>query len=346
MNEKNFERLRTLVAVGIALLIALAIIACVSKQPVETLLNFVVGPVRSWRYVGNVLELAIPLMFTGLATAILFQTNLFNLGAEGTFYVGGLSAAVVALFVPAGPVLTPLAALVAATAVGMAGAALPGVMKARWNANELVTSLMFNSIFAGVGLYFLNYFLRDPSSQEIVTRTFPDASRLPVIIPGTRVHLGLVIVLATVALLWVFLYRTRWGFNLRMTGINRRFAEYAGVDAFGVVMAAHLISGAVSGLGGGVEVLGMYNRFRWTTPTGLGLDGALVAMLAKNKPGSVIGAALFLAYIRIGADIMARLSDVPAETVAIIQAIIILLISAERFLAGWYRKRLLKAVTQ
>jgi simple sugar transport system permease protein len=345
VDEKWFERVRTLVAVGIALLSALAVVALVSKHPLDTMLNFTLGPLMSWRYAGNVVELAIPLAFTGLATAVLFQASLFNLGAEGTFYAGGLAASVIALYCPVDPWAKVVLALAGGSLVGLLGALLPGVLKAKWNANELVTSLMLNGIIAGVGLYVLNYYLRDPETSDITSFAFPDAVRLPVLFPGTRIHAGLLIVLAMAALMSVFLYHTRTGFAIRMIGINKRFAEHAGLDAFAAIMAAHAVSGLVGGLGGSVEVLGMYNRFRWATPTGLGLDGALVAMLAKNKPGGILGSALFLAYIRIGADIMARRSDVPAETVAIVQAIIILLISAERFLAGWNRKRLLRRVS-
>jgi general nucleoside transport system permease protein len=344
MNESKFERVRTLVAVGIALLVAFVLILFVSKSPVETLVNFALGPLLSWRYVGNVIELAIPLTFTGLCTAILFQAGLFNLGAEGSFYIAGLAATAVALYCPLGPVALPIAGLLAGLLAGMAGMVLPGIMKAKWNANELVTSLMFNSIFAGLGLYILNYKLRDPATSDITSYEFPAAARLSLLIPGTRVHWGLLVALAAVAFVYVFLYRGRAGYSIRMLGLNRRFTEYAGIDAVGTIMAAHLMAGAIAGLGGSVEVLGMYNRFRWATPTGLGLDGALVAMLAKNRPGAVVGAAVFLAYIRIGADIMARRSDVPAEMVAIIQAVIILLISAERFLAVWRQRRLLKEV--
>jgi general nucleoside transport system permease protein len=344
MSEKAFERIRTLVAVGLALLIAFVVVLLVSKSPTETFLNFALGPLSSWRYVGNVVELAIPLVFTGLATAILFQASLFNLGAEGCFYVAGLVSACVALYLPLGPVALPLAGLLAGILAGAFVAALPGVMKARWNANELVTSLMFNSIFAGLGLFALNYYLRDPATSDITSYEFPEAARLSVMIPGTRIHWGLLVALAAAAFVYILLYRTRAGFSIRMIGLNGRFAAYAGIDTAGVVMTAHLVAGAIAGLGGSVEVLGMYNRFRWASPTGLGLDGALVAMLAKNKPGGVLGAALFLAYIRIGADIMARRSDVPAEMVAIMQAVIILLVSAERFLAGWRQRKLLKEV--
>jgi simple sugar transport system permease protein len=162
------------------------------------------------------------------------------------------------------------------------------------------------------------------------------------LLPGTRIHTGLIIVLVLIVAAHFFLYKTKWGYEIRMTGANREFAQYSGMKTAKVIILVHLIAGFIAGMGGSVEVLGMYSRFQWSALPGYGLDGALVAMLAKNNPFSVIGAALFLAYIRIGADQMARFSDVPAEMISIVQAIIILLISAEQFLKFWKNRMLLK----
>ena len=127
-----------------------------------------------------------------------------------------------------------------------------------------------------------------------------------------------------------------------MTGLNAEFAKYSGINTFKVIMIAHLLSGVIAGMGGAIETIGMHKRFEWTMLPGYGFDGALVAMLARNNPIAVIGAALFLAYIRVGADLVARLSDVPAEMIGILQGVIILFISAERFLAHYKQKMILK----
>ena len=109
-----------------------------------------------------------------------------------------------------------------------------------------------------------------------------------------------------------------------------------------MIILAHLIAGAIAGMGGTIEILGMHDRFRWAALPGLGFDGAMVAMLARNNPLAVLGAAFFIAYMRIGADIMSRQVDVPAEMAFIIQAVMILLISADRFLYGFEQRQLLK----
>ena len=340
--EKKFEFMRVIISVALALIIAVIIISFVSKDPLEALSNFLLGPISSLSHIGNVIEMAIPLAFTGLAVSLLFKARLFNLGAEGIFYISGIATAYVAIYVKLPLVIHPLVAILAGVVVGAICSSIPGILKAKWNANELVTSLMFNYILVGIGLYILSYKMRDAKAYAIASPKFRPTAKLGVIIPGTRIHAGLIILIAVCIAAYYFLYKTKWGYEIRMLGINRAFAEYSGINAFWVIVLVHIVSGALAGLGGSVELLGMYNKFQWTSMPGYGLDGALVALLAKNNPASVLVAAIFLAYIRIGADMMARMSDVPAEMVAIVQAIIILLISADKFLKFWKERMLLK----
>lgn len=341
-SEKKFEIIRTLVAIIIALMIAFIIIVFVSKEPLHTLSTFLIGPIKKLRYFGNVVELATPLIFSGLATAILFETGLFNLGSEGIFFFSGLLAAIVAMNMNLPIIIHPLVAIGVGIVFGGLIMVIIGVFRAKWNASELVMSLMFNSILFGIGLYIFNYFYRDPDITGFASFKMQPNALLSDIIPKTRIHSGLIIALITVWIVYMFLYRTKYGLAIRMTGINREFAEYTGINTTKVIIISSLVAGLIAGLGGSVEVLGMYERFRWSYLPGLGFDGALVAMLAKNKPINVVFSALFLAYIRIGADMMARMTDVPAEMVFIIQAVIILLISGERFLQGYRHKMLLK----
>ncbi|MCC3372579.1 ABC transporter permease [Cohnella sp. REN36] len=338
----HFEKIRTLAVILIALVLTFLIIAIISDDPLRTISIFLFEPISSVSHLGNVVEMAIPLMFTGLSVVLLFRTNLFNLGAEGLFYFAGIVASTIAIHWTLSGWLHPIVAILAGALTGALLSAIPGVLKAKWNVNELVTSLMFNSILFGVGLYFLNYKLRDPQAFSNSSYKLQPSALLPHLIPGTRIHLGLILALLCIVLVHYYMYRTRWGYELRMTGSNRSFAEYSGINTTKVIITVHLLAGFLAGMGGSVEVLGMYTRFQWTSLPGYGLDGALVALLAKNNPLSVIGAALFLAYIRIGADQMARLSDVPAEMISIVQAVIILLISAEQFLKFWKTRMLLK----
>jgi simple sugar transport system permease protein len=339
---KYFELFRTLAVVLIALLLTMLFILLISDNKLETMRIFLAEPVSSRSHVGNVIELAIPLIFTGLAMALMFRMNLFNLGAEGIFFFSGLVAAAVGIQTGLSPFVHPLLAILAGGAVGSMIAFVVGFLKAKWDANELVTSLMFNSILLGVGLYILNYFLRDASAYTTSSYKIAATAQLARIIPGTRVHTGLIVALLLVVLVYLFVYKTRWGYELRMTGANRAFAEYSGIKTGRTIVYVHLISGFIAGIGGSIEVLGMHPRFDWTALPGHGFDGALVAMLAKNGPAAVVLSAFFLAYIRVGADMMSRYSDVPAEMLAVIQSVILLLVSADQFLKFWKNRMLLK----
>lgn len=341
-HESKFEIIRTLMAVFISLVIALFVILLVSSEPIESLKTFVFGPLTKVRYMGNVIEMAIPLIFSGLATAILFQTNLFNLGAEGIYYFGGLLAAIIGITFNLPPVIHASFAIIVSGIFGALIMTIIGIFKAKWNASELVMSLMFNSILYGIGLYIFNYYFRDPDSTGFTSYKMKESSLLIDIVPGTRIHFGLIIALLAVFLVHLFLYKTKYGYAIRMTGINSKFAGYLGMDTVKIIILASCISGFIAGLGGSVEILGMYERYRWTSLPGIGFDGALVAMLAKNKPINVIFSAVFLAYIRIGTDMMARMTNVPSEMVYIIQAIIILLISGQNFLKNYKDKMLIK----
>jgi simple sugar transport system permease protein len=150
---------------------------------------------------------------------------------------------------------------------------------------------------------------------------------------------GFLVAAAFVVLCVLLMFKTRWGYQIRVTGVNASFARYSGIKTGNVVIYSQAIGGLLAGIGGAIETLGMYTRFSWQSLPGYGMDGVIVAILARNNPAYVPIAAFFLAYLRIGADLMSRYSDVPNELVALIQGIIIILIAANSFLAK-YRHRL------
>ncbi len=310
--ERSFGILRTVVALLIAFAAAFLIIALVSETPLESIRIFAVGPFTQGRYLGNIVEHAIPLIFSGLAMSVLFQTSLFNMGAEGIFYISGALISLLAIFVPMPVGIHPLAVILMGACVGVLVMLIPGFLRAKLNASELVTSLMLNNILFGVGMYLLSQVLRDPHVGSQMSYKFLETALLPRIVPGTRIHFGLVIALVCVALVYLFLYKTKWGYEIRMTGINTHFANYSGINTFKAILVAHVVAGALAG----------------------------------NHPVGVVGSALFVAYLRIGADMVSRLSDVPTEMVAILQCIILLLVSAEKFLSRYRQKWIEKGVKQ
>lgn len=338
-----FEILRTVIAVLIALGIALIIILCVSKEPLKALNSFIVGPLDSLRHIGNVIEMSIPMIFTGLALTMIFQTNQFNLASEGAFFIGAIGASAIAIKFNLPPVLHPIAAILVGGLCGGLICLIPAVLKHKWKSNELVSSLLINYICFFLGIYIINNFLKDPKAGSLVSYKFQNNAGLARLIPGTRIHVGIIICIALVIICYYYLYRTKWGYELRVTGQNDKFANYSGIKTLKIFLYSQIIAGVISGMGGATELLGIYKRFQWQQLPGYGWDGVIVATIARNNPALVPVAAFFLAYIRVGADLMARMTDVQSEIVAIIQGIMIMLITAESFLAHYKHKMVYKS---
>jgi ABC-type uncharacterized transport system permease subunit len=329
----TFEFLKIVSAIALSLLVVVVIIFTVSKEPLAALIQFVTGPVNSARHIGNIFEMAIPLIFTGLAISVMFQAKQFNIGAEGSFYAGAFIAAIVAIKVALPVGLHPMVCILSGAIAGGLICLIPALLEVKWDANVLVSSLMMNYIVVLAGIYGLKYFIRDPNAGSMTSFQFAETALLQNVIPRTRIHEGLFLAVAAIIIVYLFLYKTRWGYEIRITGQNRQFAHFSGVKTIGVILLSQLAGGLLAGIGGSIQALGMYTRFNWTVSPGFGWDGIIVAILARNNPIWVPVGALFLSYIRIGADAMAMNTDVQNEVVAIIQGFVIVLIAAEGFLA-------------
>lgn len=337
----KYESVRLLSAIAIAFLLTVIIIFSVSEQPVDALKYLFLGPLESTRRFFNVIELMIPLTFTGLAVTIMFKANQFNMISEGVFYVGGVVASIVAIQFPLPPYIHPIVALVLAGLVGGVIATIPSMIKLKWNASELVSSLMMNFILLNIGLYIINNYFRDINAGAMASWRFLDSARFSVILEGTRLHSGLFIVIVVWVLATFFVNKTKAGYKLNVTGENIIFAKYSGIKTSLVIISSQFLGGFIAAVGGATEALGMYDRFKWQELTNFGFDGIIIAILAKKKPVLVPVAAFFLAYLRIGADRMGSMTDLTYEMVAIIQGVIIMLVAAKSFMS-FYRQRLIE----
>ncbi|MBM7870382.1 simple sugar transport system permease protein [Clostridium pascui] len=340
--ETQFEVIRTFVAILLAMTLAFLIILGISKQPINAITTLFTGPFSSIRRFGNVIEMSIPFIFTGLSVCVMFQAKQFNMISEGAFFIGGVAASFIAVKVILPMGIHPIVAILFGGLIGALAGFIPGILKTKWNANELVSSLMLNYVCLYLGIYVINNIIRDPNSGFMASFIFNKTAVFQKIIPGTRIHAGTFVAILFIILTYLFMYRSKWGYALRMTGLNENFAKYSGINTKRVILYSQLLGGFIAGLGGGTEVLGMYQRFQWQSLPGYGFDGIIVAILARNNPILVPVAAVFLAYLRVGADIMARMTDVPSEVISVIQAIIIILIAANRFLAKWKHKKIVK----
>ena len=346
-SNKRINLLVDMVKVSLIILIACAMVSAivflVSDDPVTAITSFFLGPFTSLRRIGNIIEAAAPLMFTALAVIIIFGSGQFSMIAEGSFFIGTTGAMVVAIAckLPAG--IHSATAILFGGLCGAAVAMVPAFLKMKWNVSELVTSIMFNYVVQFFAIYMVSYHFREVSSSSLASLEFADTSRLPVVLDGTRIHAGIVLGIVICVLVWFFLYRTSYGTKLRITGDNALFAKYTGLKVTGIMVAAQVLAGAIAGMGGAAELLGMYNRFKWTTSPGYGWTGIVVALLARSNPLLVPLAAAFIGYLNVGADIMARSSDVGREVVDIIQAVMMFFIAADALLKGWRQRMIVKA---
>jgi len=333
---------RALVALVIAMIATLLIVFFVSKAPVDALVTLVTAPFSKTRTIGLWVDDVAKLTMTGLAFSLVFQARQFALGVQGQLYVGAIAATYVALSpigqTWAGLPLGILAAMVAGAVYGF----LPGIAKARLGANEIVSTLMLNYIAVELCNFLVRVSLVAPGSGLLTTAKFPKTSLYPVLVANTRIDLGLIFAIVSVLTVWFALYRTSWGLKLRLVGHNARFAEYAGIKANFIMVSAMTVAGALGGLLGSMFVQGQaFGQLTVLFEGGFAFEGVLIAIVARNRPLAVPIVAMFYAYLRQGAQLMNIRSDVPAEVISVVAAIIIVLVASQFGLPSWLKRNVL-----
>ncbi|MDD3367658.1 MAG: ABC transporter permease [Lachnospiraceae bacterium] len=323
--------IRVLAAVALAFIIATIIIAIVAEDPATALHKFFLGPFSTKRNFFNVIESMIPLVFAALAINIMHKSGLFSMAADSAFYMAGVTAASIAIGckLPAG--VHQVVIILAGALVGGLIGLIPVLIKKFCGANELVVSLMMGYLFFNFGYWLIREFFIDIANGSYSVK-FEKTASLGKMIQGTNTHYGVLIMIVAVILVWILMDKSKFGRELKITGANRRFAKYAGINVGGVIVGSQFVGGAVAGAGGAVEMIGMYSKFEWIISVSYVWDGILINLLASTKPLFIPLAAFFISYIRVGATVMSRGGDVDAEIVSVIQGIIILLVASERFL--------------
>jgi len=338
-----------LVAVVCALMVGAVVVLFIGEDPVETY-RLLIGTAFSWPDgVGYTLFYATPLIFTGLAVALAMRCGLLNIGAEGQLYVAAFATAWVGIEAASLPglLLLPLCALAAVLAGGLWGA-IPGVLKARFGSHEVINTIMLNFIARALVSYFTQYHYRIPGDS--IMQTAPIASsahlaRLGRFVPGLPeripVNLAFVLALAACGLVYVFLWKTTWGYELRATGQNPSAAEYGGVSVRKQIIVAMALSGGLAGMVGINEVLGYRYRYYDGFSDNFGFTGIAVALLGRNHPAGVLIAALLFAILqRGGVPVDAFTEHVSKDIVQILQGLVILFVAAEAMFRGrgWLRR--------
>ena len=337
------ELLFPLVAVLCAFAIGALIVVLIGDSPVETY-RLLLGSAFSWPDgIGYTLFFATPLIFTGLAVAVAFRGGLLNIGAEGQLYIAAFATAWAGITFAKLPsaILVPLCC-VAGICAGAAWAAIPGVLKARFGSHEVINTIMLNFVAVALVGYLTQYHYRiagDPIMESAPIGTAAHVPRLGQFVPGlpTRIPLNVAFVLALVAcwLVYVLLWKTKWGYEIRAIGQNPSAAEYGGISVGREIVLTMAISGALAGMVGINEVLGYRYRYYDGFSDNYGFTGIAVALLGRNHPVGVIAAALLFAVLqRGGMPVDAFTQHVSKDIVLILQALVILFVAAEAMFRG------------
>lgn len=313
------------VAVLITFLIASVLIAASGANPLDVFFELLVRPFLRRTSRLEVLVRATPLLLTGVAVAIAFRAGYYNIGAEGQLYAGAMAAALLGPrlgeWVPAAAVTVML---VGGLTAGAAWALVPALLKVYAKVDEVVTTLLLNSVMLLLVSGLLNGPWRDPVSGWPRSPTIAEAAVFPQVIARSRVHLGFVVALLLVALFWWVLARTRFGLELRAVGLGATAARFMGVNVRSTVLIAALASGAVAGLAGVGEVAGIHRYLIEGISPDYGYTGIIVATFGGLHALGVTAAAGFLALIDIGSTSASRALGIPAYLGQVVQATLLL----------------------
>lgn len=297
------------------------------------------GIVGSTITVADAFARATPLIFTGLAVAIALQAGLFNVGVEGQLLLGAMAAAIVGLIqgIP-GWVQIPLAFLAAAVVGGLWGM-IPAFLKARFHAHEVITTIMLNYVVTLLTGYLANYTFHPESEMMPATGYIATSAELPRLIAGSQLTSGLFIAIVCAVLLAVLLRRSFLGYEIRAVGLNYEAAEAKGISQTRIWLLTMLISGAIAGMGGAGEVLGVHRRFIEGFSPGYGFDGIAVALMGSSNPLGTVPAGIVLGAIRSGASAMDRTTQIPADFIFVLQGLILIFLSVPGLLRIILEKR-------
>lgn len=280
-----------------------------------------------------------PYLFTGLAVALGFRGGVFNIGAEGQVLVGTIAAAWAGWSFTGLPAIihVPLAMGMGALAGGLWGF-VPGLLKVKTGAHEVINTIMMNYIAYYLIYYLIAAPLRDPTSVTPKTPYILPSAHLYRFFPDPiRFHLGFFIAIALAFVVWFFLFKTTWGYELRSVGLNPNASRYAGINITVVTVAAMTLSGAIAGLAGASELLGVNYQQSQALSSGYGFDSIALALLAGNHPLGVILTSLLFGFMRSGSKVMQLRAGIPKDIISILQAFIIMFIAAPAIIRTIYR---------
>lgn len=345
MKNKSIAKnaLSYLFIIGVVLISTIILILYVGADIPTAFSSFFKGIVGSRYSIGEVFVKAIPLTLAGLGVAVAFNSGLVNLGAEGQLYMGAIGGTIAALYLDFLPKpLLILVCILIGFIFGGIWSLIPGILKSKYGISEVINTLMFNYIAIYIVGVLVRTVLQNSENSFPMTNEFGANAQLPLLLSGTRLHFGIVIALIACLLIWILLWKTRSGFEMRAVGENPRAAHCSGISVGKNVVLAAVISGGLAGIAGVCEVTGIHHKLLEGISPDYGYLAVIVALLGGNKPVGVIIAAFGLAILQVGSLSMQRAAGVPTSISTIILAIVVILVLAKAFISKFFVKKRMK----
>ncbi len=323
------------------------------KNPLNAYWVLVTSIVRDGYTFADIFVKATPLMFTALAFAFTYKANLYNIGAQGQFYIGAVIAVASSLFLQnllPGWLVLIITLLLTIVGGGIWGSFI-GFVKARYNSNEFLVSMMSTYIALAIMNYLLRTFLMEAKGEYPQTDAISNAVWLPQLIPGTRLHIGFLLAVFTCIGIWILLYKTPLGYRIRAVGYNAEAARMSGINAKKLYILAFFISGALAGVAGFTEVNGVQHMLVQGFNPDIGAAGIGIAILANGNPLGIIFAAILFGGLKVGGTIMGQMSGIPSSIIELMQGFVMVFVILAYFVRNWLenrreKRKLQKAVTE
>jgi len=326
-----------ILALAVTVVIGVLLFMALGKDPVRGLQVFFWDPVKTPYAIGELMVKATPLLLIALGLAVCFRSNVWNIGAEGQYLIGAVFAGGVALLADkstGGWIVVPI--LLAGVLGGMLWAAIVALLRDRFNASEILVSLMLVYVATMVLSYLVYGPWKDPAGYNFPqTKTFAAATQIPRLMAGSRVSIGLVIALLGVAVLWIFLFRTRAGFAQQVGGLAPAAARYAGFSSRKALWLALLVSGGAAGLAGALEVAGPIGQLTPYVPAGYGFAAIIVAYVGRLHPVGMIFSALLMSMFYIGGELAQSRLGLPKSLTGVFQGLLLFTLLASDTLIAY-----------
>lgn len=341
LNERKQDKIVPFLSILLGFLIGAIILAVFSFSPALAYGKLVQGAFGGVKRFGNTLLAMTPLILTGLSVGFAFKTGLFNIGASGQMLMGGFFGTYIGVVVQLPKIIHLPFAVITAVLFGALWAAIPGILKARLNIHEVVTTIMMNWI----AVWSVNYFVPEliPGHYDTESAVIASSASLRVewmsaLFAKSYVNLGLFLALGAAVIIWIVLEKTTFGYELKAVGYNQHAAQYAGIKVKRNIVLSMMISGALAGLAGATYYLGYTTNMKIGELPSLGFDGIAVALLGLNSPVGIVLAGGLFGMMNAGKGFMQTATDVPNELVPIIMGMIIFFAATNQLIKIWIKK--------